>query len=118
LLRNSLPENVLNCDETCWRLYPNGILTWAETGSENVAIEIPGDEKASITAMATITADHQKLPLYLIAQGENKQDRDFTTGKGWDSRSGPFSEQMANGGDDEASPEMVKQDSPERRDEW
>jgi hypothetical protein len=73
LLRNNPPENVLNSDETCWRLYPSGILTWAATGSENVAIEIPGDEKTSITAMATITADHQKLPLYLIAKGKTNR---------------------------------------------
>jgi hypothetical protein len=73
LLRNYPPENILNCDETCWRLYPSGILTWAATGSENVAIEIPGDEKTSITAMATITADHQKLPLYLIAKGKTSR---------------------------------------------
>jgi hypothetical protein len=70
-LFRSVPwSHILNCDETCWRLYPNGILTWAEIGSENVLAEIDGDEKAGITAMATITADNRKLPLYCIAKGK------------------------------------------------
>jgi hypothetical protein len=61
-------QNSLNCDETCWCLDPSGILIWAETQNQNVAIEITKDEKASITAMATITADRTRLPLDLIAK--------------------------------------------------
>jgi hypothetical protein len=49
------------------------VLTWAETGSENVSIEITGDEKAAITAMATINADGKKFPLYLIAKRKTKR---------------------------------------------
>jgi hypothetical protein len=70
LFRTVSRSHILNCDETSWRLYPNGILTWAEIGSENVIAEIAGDEKECITAMATITADGRKLPLYLIAKGK------------------------------------------------
>jgi hypothetical protein len=76
LMRTVPHTNIVNCDETSWRLYPNGILTWARAGSDGVAVEIMGDEKMSITAMATITADtkgRNKLPLYLIAKGKTKR---------------------------------------------
>jgi hypothetical protein len=60
---------VLNCDESSWKLYPTGILTWAETGSQNVAVPITGSEKDAITVMATITFGGKKLPLYILAKG-------------------------------------------------
>jgi hypothetical protein len=47
-------DRVLNCDETCYKLYPNGILTWAEVGSDNVAVSITGNEKEAIMVMATV----------------------------------------------------------------
>jgi hypothetical protein len=56
-------SRILNCDETCWALYPTEILTWAEIGSENVIAEIDGDENACVTAMATIMADDKKLSI-------------------------------------------------------
>jgi hypothetical protein len=31
---------ILNCDETAWQLYPNNILTWWETGIDDVSIHI------------------------------------------------------------------------------
>jgi hypothetical protein len=61
---------VLNCDESSWKLYPNGILTWAETGSQNVAIPVTGNEKDAITVMATISFGGKKLPLYILAKGK------------------------------------------------
>jgi hypothetical protein len=64
---------VVNCDETCWRLYPNGILTWAKKGADGVSLDIRGNEKASITALATITAENTKLPLFIIAKGKTKR---------------------------------------------
>jgi hypothetical protein len=43
---NSEDRNlVLNCDQTSWKLYPNGILTWADTGSQNMAISITRNEQ-------------------------------------------------------------------------
>jgi hypothetical protein len=45
LVNNENPELVLNCGETSWKLYPNGILTWADTGRQNVAISITGNDK-------------------------------------------------------------------------
>jgi hypothetical protein len=68
LLKNGLPENVRNCDEMCWRFYPNETLTWAETASQNVAIDTTGDEKMSITAMATITFERKTLSRDLIVK--------------------------------------------------
>jgi hypothetical protein len=63
----------MNCDETSWKLYSNGILTWVQTGNENISIEIKDDEKATIIAMATINTHGKMFPLYLIAKGKIKQ---------------------------------------------
>jgi hypothetical protein len=52
------------------RLYPNGILTWAEKGTDGVHLNCTGDEKACITVMATISAAGDKLPLFFIAKGK------------------------------------------------
>jgi hypothetical protein len=70
LISNAEPDSVLNCDETSWKLHPNGILTWAATGSQNVAIATSGNEKDALTVMATISLAAQKLPLYILAKGE------------------------------------------------
>jgi hypothetical protein len=64
------PQFILNCDETSWRLYPNGILTWADKGSQNIAVAIRGNEKEALTVMATVTRAGTKLPLYILAKGE------------------------------------------------
>ena len=63
-------EDVYNCDETAWRLFPNGLLTWAQRGSDNVTITTKDDEKKCLTALATIKADGTKLPLMIIAKGK------------------------------------------------
>ena len=42
---------ILNCDETSWKLHRVNILTWARCGSENVRINIHGDEKECITVL-------------------------------------------------------------------
>jgi hypothetical protein len=70
LINSAEPDSVLNCDETSWKLYPNGILTWADTGSQNVAIATNGNEKDALTVMATVSLAAQKLPLYILAKGE------------------------------------------------
>ena len=63
-------SRIINCDETSWKLYPNGILTWAETGAEDVSVGILGDEKECLTVLASVTADGRKLPLYFLAKGK------------------------------------------------
>ena len=73
LMRSKNACNILNCDETSWKVFPNGLLTWACIGSEGVVVEINGDEKSCFTCLATIGANGAKLPLFFIAEG--KTDR-------------------------------------------
>ena len=73
LLRNRNLDFVFNCDETSWKLFPSGLQTWAETGSQNVSTYIRGDEKECLTVMATISPNGRKLPLLFIAQGKTEQ---------------------------------------------
>jgi hypothetical protein len=42
---SSQREGILNCDERTWPVYPTGMKTWAETGSQNVYPHIDGNEK-------------------------------------------------------------------------
>jgi hypothetical protein len=60
---------VFNGDETTWQLVPNGLRTWADTGSESVEVYFNGDPKKRITALCTISADGVRLPIQLIAKG-------------------------------------------------
>jgi hypothetical protein len=70
LLQNVDDDLILNCDEPTWRLYPNNILTWWETGQEDVSIHIDGDEKGTMTVLATIWASRKKWPLFFVAKGK------------------------------------------------
>jgi hypothetical protein len=38
---------ILNWDETSWKLSPNGILTWADRGSDNFPVNVTGNERLS-----------------------------------------------------------------------
>jgi hypothetical protein len=69
LLENPL-ERVINCDETMWCVLPNGLLTWASVGGDGVSVHVNTREKESITALACITAAHDRLPLFLLAKGK------------------------------------------------
>jgi hypothetical protein len=69
LLETTDPDRVVNCDETAWRVIPMGLLTWAPVGEDGVAVVAEASEKDAITALASITGAHRKLPLYLIAKG-------------------------------------------------
>ena len=69
LLKEKNNDFVLNCDETSWRLFPNGILTWADKGSDNVVCHVEGDEKGCLTVLATVSANGRELPLFFIAEG-------------------------------------------------
>jgi hypothetical protein len=63
-------DRVVNCDETCWRVYPNALKTWAPCGSDNVQVTIGGNDKDSFTALCSITAARRKLPMVMIAKGK------------------------------------------------
>lgn len=71
LLRD-VPDHprIINVDESCWRVYPSVLQTWAPTGSQNVSVGINGSQKNSFTVIAAITAARTKLPLCLIATGK------------------------------------------------
>jgi hypothetical protein len=53
-----------------WRVIPDGMLTWAPVGDENVSVTTDAGQKEGITALASVTADCEKLPLFLIAKGK------------------------------------------------
>jgi hypothetical protein len=59
LLETESKDLILNCDETAWRLYPSTILAWWDTGADDVSIHADGDEKSSITVLATISASQK-----------------------------------------------------------
>jgi hypothetical protein len=63
-------DMILNCDETAWRLYPNNIRTWWDTAADDVFIHIQGEEKETLTVLATISASGVKWPLYFLAKGK------------------------------------------------
>jgi hypothetical protein len=66
-------DMVVNCDETAWRLLPSGLLTWAPVGADGVTVRLNGNEKDSITVLASVTAGGDKLPLFAIAKGKTKR---------------------------------------------
>jgi hypothetical protein len=61
--------HVLNCDETSRKLCPNGIFQWVDTGSQNIAVAIAGNEKESPTVMTAVTFVKTKKPLDVLATG-------------------------------------------------
>jgi hypothetical protein len=65
-------QQIINVDESCWRVYPEALQTWAPTGSQNVPLAVTGNEKDSFTVVAAITAARTKLPLYLIVKGKTE----------------------------------------------
>jgi hypothetical protein len=66
-------ERILNVDETSWKCFPNGIVTWADTGSDGVHVDIQGDPKECLTVIATVTAAGTKLPLFFLAKGKTQR---------------------------------------------
>jgi hypothetical protein len=66
---DSVPsDHISNPDETSWRLYSNGIVIWAPTGTNAAQIAINCDEKDYFTALAAVSAAGQKFPICLIAK--------------------------------------------------
>jgi hypothetical protein len=59
---------MVNCDQTMWRVVASGLFTSAPIGDDGVAVHVKAAEKEAITALANITAAHDKLPLFLIAK--------------------------------------------------
>ena len=65
---------LLNIDETTWKFVFRGEFTFAKIGSDSVVIKNNVNNKASITAIATITADatHYKLPIFALLKGQSQ----------------------------------------------
>ena len=65
-------KNVYNMDETSWGLVPHEDKVWALTGSDEVIFDTTKQypTKYKFTAIATINADGQKLPLITVAKGK------------------------------------------------
>jgi len=61
--------DILNADETSWRVLRNGMLTITNTGADDVSCNFSCDEKACTTVKAAIRKDGTKLPLWVIAKG-------------------------------------------------
>ena len=72
---NNTLFNLCNCDETQWKFCYRGMMTYAKIGSDEVSIKDPFDDKSSITAMATVTADvdQPKLPIFTILKGKTEK---------------------------------------------
>jgi hypothetical protein len=60
LLQREDCSRVVNDDETSWRLYPTGLMTWAGIGEEDAPVQVKGNLKECVTIMATVTAEMKK----------------------------------------------------------
>lgn len=65
-------KNVYNMDETSWGLVPHDDKVWAVTGSDEVIFDVSKNypNKARFTAIATINANGDKMPLITVAKGK------------------------------------------------
>ena len=77
LLCKSLKEKnqlnlLVNMDETSWRICYAGDMTWAKKGAQSVKIHVDHNVKTALTALASITATGDKLPLYILAKGKTQ----------------------------------------------
>jgi hypothetical protein len=73
VISTTRPDRIVNCDETCWRVFPTGLRTWGSRGSDNIRLLIRGNEKDSLTALCSVTAARTKLPMVLIATGKTER---------------------------------------------
>lgn len=71
---NAKNDPVVNADETGWSILPAVLRTWAIKNSKNIVIKAHDDEHVHISAMASITANLEKLPLLIIAKGQDEDD--------------------------------------------
>jgi hypothetical protein len=71
---NNLPDMIMNCDETAWRIIPSGLLTEAPVGRDGVLLRLDGKEKDYVTVLAGITAKGTKLP-FLELRKEGRRER-------------------------------------------
>jgi hypothetical protein len=63
ILRTDPRDQIVNTDETTWKLLNHGFMTLVETGTETVNCFFEGDSKMCLTATAAIDAAGGKLPM-------------------------------------------------------
>jgi hypothetical protein len=61
-------HRIINCDETSWKVVPNGLLTCAPGEADAVSVALDTSDKDSITVLPSLTAAYEKLPLLMIAK--------------------------------------------------
>jgi hypothetical protein len=66
-------SNILNGDETFWRLVNPASFCWAERGASSISFNIDNCQKKGFSVMATIDAAGNKFPLFMIAKGSSKR---------------------------------------------
>ena len=66
-------EPVINSDETGFQILPTSIKTWAIKNASNVSINVADSDKDRISIMASITSEFEKLPLFIIGKGTNRE---------------------------------------------
>ena len=46
LFNSKIPwDHIVNCNETSWKVFPNGLLTWTDTSSDNIQTIVQGNTK-------------------------------------------------------------------------
>jgi hypothetical protein len=70
LQKNHAPSNIVNVDESNWRLVMASEQVVGKRGAEVVHNYQDGDPKANFSFFGSICADGTKLPLILIARGK------------------------------------------------
>ncbi|KAH0795009.1 DDE superfamily endonuclease containing protein [Histomonas meleagridis] len=73
-------SHIVKCDETAWKIFPNGMVTWAEKGSDSISINLEASPKTSMTVLASIRADGSKIPLFFIAKGKTNRCKESQIG--------------------------------------
>jgi hypothetical protein len=72
LLLIKIPHcRIVNCDETMWGVVPNGMITWAPVGEDNVSVEVDADTKAGIPVVARVAAHSENFHLFSSQPSRN-----------------------------------------------
>jgi hypothetical protein len=66
-------SHVINMDETSWKVIPNNWRTVAYKGQEGVKCLFSTDQKICVTAVASISAAGDKLPLWIVLKGTTER---------------------------------------------
>jgi hypothetical protein len=61
-------HRVIDCNETAWKVIPEGMRSWAPVGEDGVEVCVAGSDKEAITVMASVNTAYEKLPLFIITK--------------------------------------------------